>query len=113
MHNDPAYTKISANNGVDQRCPLSACGFSAAIDPVVRSVLADLCRQLDRGAKLFVFLNDWYLWIKPQQIIETFALMAVATRSVNLELQPSKIQVWRASCQDPIPPELQDSLSCL
>ena len=26
--------------------------------------------------------------------------MATATRSVNLELQPSKIQVWRASCQD-------------
>ena len=43
--------------------------------------------------------------------------MTVATRSVNLELQPSKIQVWRAPCPDPIPPELQDkvklSLSCL
>ena len=43
--------------------------------------------------------------------------MAVATRSVNLELQPSKIQVWRGSCQDLIPAELQDkvrlTLSCL
>ena len=40
-----------------------------------------------------------------------------ATRSVNLALQPSKVQIWRASCQDPIPAELQDkvrlTLSCL
>ena len=27
------HTKISANSGVDQGCPLSTCGFSAAIDP--------------------------------------------------------------------------------
>ena len=31
MHYDFAYTKISANSGVDQGCPLSTCGFSAAI----------------------------------------------------------------------------------
>ena len=34
-----------------------------------------------------------------------------------LALQPSKIQLWKASCQDPLPPELQDTikltLSCL
>ena len=36
--------------------------------------------------------------------------MTTATRSVNLEPQPSKIQVCRASCQDPIPPELQDKV---
>ena len=69
---------------------------------LLRSVLADICR---------------YVWIKPQYLLQTFALMAPATRSVNLELQPSKIQVWRASCQDTIPPELQDkvklTLSCL
>ena len=43
--------------------------------------------------------------------------MVTVTRSVNLELQPSKIQVWRASCPDAIPPELRDivklALSCL
>ena len=35
MHYDSAYTKISANSGVDQGCPLSTCGLSAAIDPVL------------------------------------------------------------------------------
>ena len=43
--------------------------------------------------------------------------MVTAARSVSLELQPSKIQVWRASCPDPIPSELRDkvklALSCL
>ena len=38
MHYDSANTKISANSGVDQGCPLSACGFSAVVDPVLRSV---------------------------------------------------------------------------
>ena len=37
MHNDSAYTKISANSGVDQGCPLSVCGFSAVLDPILRS----------------------------------------------------------------------------
>ena len=52
MHYDSAYTKITANSGVDQGCPLSACGFSAVIDPVLRSVMAQLCTHYDSGAKL-------------------------------------------------------------
>ena len=36
MHYDSAYTKISASSGVDQGCPLPTCGFSAAVDPVLR-----------------------------------------------------------------------------
>ena len=47
-----------ANSGVDQGCPLSTCGFAAAIDPVLRHVLADICRQHDPGAKLFAYLDD-------------------------------------------------------
>ena len=116
MHYDSAYTEISANSGVDQGCPLSTCGFSAAIDPELRSVLADICRQHDPGAKLFASLDDWYLWIKPQYLLQTFALKAAATRSVNFALQSTKTQVWRASCQGAIPPELRTrqghTLSC-
>ena len=101
MHCDSVYTKISANSGVDQGCPLSTCGFSAAIDPVLMSVLADICRQYDPGAKLFAYLDDWYLWIKPQCLLQTIDVNTAATRSVNLALQSTKTQVWRASCQDP------------
>ena len=112
MHNDSAYTKVSANSGIDQ-----GCFWTAAIDPILRSVLADIYRQYDTSAKLFACLDDWYLWIKPQDLPQTFALITAATRSVNLELQPSKVQIWRASYQDPIPAELQDkvrhTLSCL
>ena len=45
--------------------------------------------NLTPGAKLFAYLDDWYLWIKPQHLLETLAFLATATRSVNLELQPS------------------------
>ena len=117
MHCDSAYTKISANSGMDQGCLLSASGFSAVVDPVLRSVMAQLCTHYDSGAKLFAHLDDWYLWIKPQYLLQTIAAITAATRSVNLALQFTKTQVWKGSCQDPIPPEFQDKAtlthSCL
>ena len=117
MHYDSAYTKITANGGVDQGCLLSAFGFSAVVDPVLRSVMAQLCTHHDSGAKLFAYLDDWYLWIKPQLLLQTIVVITDATRSVNLALQSTKTQVWKGSCQDPIPPEFQDkvtlTLSCL
>ena len=74
--------------------------------------MAQLCTHYDSGAKLFAYLDDWYLWIKPQ-----YLLLTAATRSVNLALQSTKTQVWKGSCQDPVPPEFQDkvtlTLSCL
>ena len=91
--------------------------FSAATDPILRSVMTDICRHHDPGAKLFASLDDWYVWIKPQYLLQTFALTTAATGSVNLELQPSKVQIWKPSCQDPPSPESQDkvrlTLSCL
>ena len=63
MHKESAYTKISANSGADQGCPLSTCGFSTAIDPVLRFVLADIRGLHDLGAKLIAYLDDWNIWI--------------------------------------------------
>ena len=68
-------------------------------------------------APLFAYLDDWYLWIKPQFLLQTIVVITDATRSVNLAPQSTKTQVWKGSCQDPIPPEFQDkvtlTLSCL
>ena len=115
MHYDSSYTKISANSGVDQGCPMSACGFAAVVDPVLRSVMAQLCTHYDSGAKLFAYLDDWYLWIKPQFLLQTIAVITAATRSVSLALQSTK-SVERL-LPGPIPPEFQDkvtlTLSCL
>ena len=44
---------------------VTPCGFSAATDPDLRHVLADICSPLDPGAKLFACLDDRYLWVKP------------------------------------------------
>ena len=93
VHHDSAYTKISGNSGVDQGCPLPTCGFSAAVDLVLQSVLADLCTHYDSGTELFAYVDDWYLWIKPQCILQTIAVVTAATRPVNLALQSTKIQV--------------------
>ena len=53
MHYESAYTKITANSGVDQGCPLSACGFSAVVDPTLHSIMSELCNLYDQGAQLF------------------------------------------------------------
>ena len=46
-------------------------------------------------------------WIKPQHISARVDL-ASATRTINLEPQPSEIQIWTASCTSPIPPAYLD-----
>ena len=116
MHYESAYTKLTANSGVDQGCPLSACGFSAVVDPTLHSIMTELCNLYDPGAQLFTYLDDWYLWVKPQCLLQTIAVITAATSSVNLALQTTKTQIWRGSCQDPIPLEFQDkvtiTLSC-
>ena len=65
---------------------------------------------------MWTYLDDWYIWINPQCIPARIDL-ASATRTINLELQPSKIQIWTASCTGPIPSAYQDkaksTLKCL
>ena len=96
MHNDSAYTKISANGGVDQECLLSTCGFSAAVDPVLRSVLADFCTTVPLSAKLFAHLDD-YLWIKAQYLLQTV---------------PTTIRAKKYFMQSVFPQELISDYSC-
>ena len=61
--------------------------------------------------------DDWYIWIKPQCIPAAIELVATATLTINLELKPSEIQIWAASCTGPIPSAYQDkaksTLKCL
>ena len=92
MHYDSAYTKITANSGLDQGCPLSACGFSAVVGPTLHSIMTELCTLYDPGAQLFAYLDDWYLWIKPHCFLQTIAVITAATRSVILALQTTKNQ---------------------
>ena len=50
-----------------------------------------------------VFLDEWYIWICPQHV-PAIDLASGATRTINSELQPSKIQIWTASYTSPVPP---------
>ena len=79
--------------------------------------MSELSNLYVPGAQLFAYLDDWYLWIKPNCLPQTIAVITAATSSVNLALQTTKTQIWRGSCQDPIPLEFQDNvtltLSCL
>ena len=117
MHYDGSYAHIQASSGIDQGCPLSPCGFAAAVEPISRAILSETRSRLDGGAKLWAYLDDWYIWIKPRHITEAIELISTATRTINLELQPTKIQIWTATCNSPIPPAFQDkaksTLKCL
>ena len=117
MHYDKSYAHIQADSGIDQGGPFSPCGFAVAIEPISGAILAETRSNLDEGAKLWAYLDDWYIWIKPQHITEAIELISTATRTTNLELQPTKIQIWTASCNSPTPPDFQDkaksTLKCL
>ena len=117
MDYDGSYAHIQASSGIDQGCPLSPCGFAAAVDPISRYILTQTQLTLDSGAKLWAHLNDWYIWIKPQHIPAAIKPITNATLTINLELQPTKIQIWTASCTSPIPPDYLDkaksTLKCL
>ena len=117
MHYEGSYAHIQASSGIDQGCPLSPCGFAAARETISRAILAETKSRLDDGAKLWAYLDDWYIWIKSQHITQAIELISTTTRSINLELQPTKIQIWTASCNSPISPALQDkaksTLKCL
>ena len=41
MYYDGSYAHIQDNSGIDQGCPLSPCGFAAAIEPISRAILAE------------------------------------------------------------------------
>ena len=66
--------------------------------------------MLDSGAKLWAYPDDWYIWIKPQHIRAAIDLASSATRTINLELQPTKIQIWTASCTSSIHPAFLDKV---
>ena len=93
---------------VDSQLLLTVC-----FDQSCRSFAHIMTRVLNS----LLILDDWYLWVKPQFLLQSIAAITTATRSVNLALQTTKTQVWKFSCQDPIPPEFQDkvtlTLSCL
>ena len=116
-HHGSSYAHTHANSGTDQGCPLSPCGFAAAVEPVSGAILSETRSRLDGGAKLWAYLDDCYIWIKPRHIPAAVEPISNATRTINLELQPTKIQIWTASCNSPIPPAFQDkakpTLKCL
>ena len=108
---------IQANSGIDQGYPLSPCGFAAAIEPIPRAILSETRSRFHGGAKVWAYLDDWYIWIEPRHITEAIELISTATRTIDLELQPTKIHIWTATCNSPIPPAFQDkaksTLKCL
>ena len=61
--------------------------------------------------------DDWHVWIKPLCLPDAIAVLSATTHSVNIELQPSKIQIWTASCTASIAPGLLDkvepTINCL
>ena len=61
MHYDVSYAHIQASSGIDQGCPLSPCGFAAAVEPISRAILSETRSRLDGGAKLWSYLDDWYI----------------------------------------------------
>ena len=115
MHCESACTKISANSGVDQGCPLSTCGFSAAIADFgqYKQIFADIMTRAPSS------LPTWMTCICGSN------LSACCQYLLSSQLQPdqsiSSFSPPKYRFGGPLartqPPELQDkvrlTLSCL
>ena len=107
MQFESSYAKISANSGLDQGCLSLRVTLQR---PLIQ--LYDLCWRTSDGCSMMAPNSS------PTSMTGTFGssriaalkLISAATRSINLELQPSKIQVWIASCPDPVPPDLLEKV---
>ena len=119
MHYDSAYTKITANSGVDQGCPsVSVWILSSLLTLYSRSVMAQLCTHYDSGAKLF--LPSWTIGTCGSNSSASYRLLLVITSCYQIS-QPCSTVHQNTSMerllQDPIPPEFLDkvtlTLSCL
>ena len=60
-HREGSYARVHASSRIDHGCHFSPRGFAAA-------VVSETHRVVDSGAKLWAFLDDWYIWTKPQHI---------------------------------------------
>ena len=58
--------------------------------------------MLDDGAKLFAYLDAWYLWVKPQCLADALDLVSACTR-MNQSRAPA---LQDSGVPDPVPPEL-------
>ena len=104
MDYDGSHAHIQASSGIDQGLPT----VTLRVDPISRYTLTQTQLTLDSGARLWAYLDDWHIWIKPQHIPAAIKQVTNATLTINLELQPTKIQIWKASCTSPIPPDYLD-----
>lgn len=53
------FEHIHAASGFDQGCPLSAFGFAAAVGPTVQQAVDCNRANLDPGAFMMTYLDDW------------------------------------------------------
>ena len=94
---------ITASSGVDQGDPLSSAAFAAGIANPLRHALHNIQQSLDAGAAMHLYIDDWYVWIRPEAIPAAIAHISNAIRPLGLSLETNKLQVWSASCTAPIP----------
>ena len=94
------FEDIIACSGVDQGCPIVAFGFAATVAPQTQEIINNIRNNLDGQAQLYTYLDDWYLWIIPTHISTALDIIQRQSAQLNLELQKTKIQIWRANCQE-------------
>lgn len=111
------FQDIHVTSGVDQGCQLSVFGFAAAVGPTVQQSVDHIRANLDPGAFMMTYLDDWYLWRLPEHIKSGVSAIEHATGSIGLQLQTGKTQIWAGNCAKTLDNDLQTHvtvrLSCL
>ena len=114
---DASFKRLVASSGLDQGCALAAFGFAAATNEKATEALQHIRSNMDGGADMFCYLDDWYLWVQPSKIEQAVDTIARAVDQIGLQMQSSKMQIWRAKYSGAIPEKFQnimsDTMNCL
>ena len=95
--------RITASSGVDQGDPLSSAAFAAGIAAPLSRALQSMQQSLDLGTMMHLYIDDWYIWIRPAAIPAAIERISEAIRPLGLSLETTKLQIWSATCTAPIP----------
>ena len=87
---------LEATAGVDQGCPLSPLFFVLGVADALESINAGI-RALDRGARVFAYLDDIVVVIQPGQAEAAHNLVRNVLNAHGLTLNGGKTVVW---CRD-------------
>ena len=90
---DHTFAVVTANQGVDQGCPLASYAYTKGGEAHQDDLEADL-KQLHSHNQIHAYLDDTYIICRRRDVQEAIRLATHHFRRSNQHIQPTKTKIW-------------------